>query len=122
MRAKNTVIWSLVDDTKFVAKNLLDELFRSLDEIFENEYGRKVLSYLLAPRDSRFFIKDYIKRLQQGDSSEMSKKDQEKRHIELVQYSIKHLSEYLDKNLTKMLFNGASGILIPQILNHMGKI
>ena len=68
-------VFDSVDDTKFVSKAVLDELFKSIDEVFENENGRKVLTYLISPRDKRFFIADYIKLLESGDTSETSKKE-----------------------------------------------
>jgi len=105
-----------VDDTKFVCKAVLDELFKSIDTVFENENGRKVLTYLISPRDKRFFIADYIKLLESGDTSETSKKEPEKRQAELRDYSIKFFHDYLNKNITKVVTNGAIGILVPEII------
>lgn len=109
-------VFDSVDDTKFVSKAVLDELFKSIDEVFENEHGRKVLTYLISPRDKRFFIADYIKLLESGDSSETSKKEPEKRQAELRDYAIKFFHDYLNKNITKVVTNGAIGILVPEII------
>jgi pumilio family protein 6 len=98
----------------------LKELFRSTKELFDNEYGRKVITYLIAPRDSKFFLKDYVKRLEVGDASETSKKDPEIRRKELFEYSKTHLKTILNKEMSNMLYNGASGILIPFILEKIG--
>jgi pumilio family protein 6 len=109
-------IFDSVDDTKFVSKLVLDELFRSIDELFANDYGRKVLTYLIAPRDTRFFIKTYVKQLEYGDQSETSKKSPDIRRNELCSYSIKFVYDYIHKNLNELLRNGATGILIPEII------
>ncbi|CAF0964701.1 unnamed protein product [Brachionus calyciflorus] len=110
-----------VDDTKLVSKGILDEMFRSLKEVIENDYGRKILTYIMAPRDSRFFIKDYVKRLEQGDSSETSKKDPEKRRAELFDYSKSALLEYFKKEKANVFYNGGFGILLPIFLDKLGK-
>jgi pumilio family protein 6 len=112
-------IFDSVDDTKLVSKIVLDELFRSIDELLQNDYGRKVVSYLIAPRDTRFFYKDYNKRLEGGDASETSKKEKKIRYEELLQYSIKYLAEYLNKNLEKCLRNGPVSVLVPLIINKL---
>lgn len=94
-------------------------MYRSTAEMFNNEYGRKVITYLIVPRDSRFFIKDYVKRLETGDASETSKKDPEIRKKELLEYSKPHLKQYLKKEISTLIFNGACGILVPLMLDKL---
>jgi pumilio homology domain family member 6 len=113
-------IFDSVDDTKFVAKAVIEELFRSVKELFDNEYGRKVITYLLAPRDTRFFLKDLIKRLEVGDKTDTSKKNPELRKRELFDYAKPFLKEFLNKEIESLLSNGASGILVPIIVSHLG--
>ena len=95
-------------------------MFRSIKELFENEYGRKVITYLITPRDSKFFLKDYVKRLEVGDSTDTSKKDSEVRRKELFEYSKAHLKTFLSKEMPDLLYNGAGGILIPLIIEKLG--
>ncbi len=78
-----------------------------------------MITYILAPRDTRFFLKDYTKRLETGDDKETSKKDPEIRRKELVAYSKSHLKTYITKELSNLLSNGASGILLPEILEKL---
>lgn len=92
-----------------------------MKEVFDNEYGRKVITYLVVARDSRFFIKDYIKRLEQGDSTDTSKKDPEKRRAELFDYTKPFLREFLLKETRSALTNGNIGILLPLILDKLGE-
>ena len=90
--------------------------------MFENEYGRKVITYLIAPRDTKFFLKDYTKRLEVGDASETTKKDAELKRKELFDYSKTFLKDFLNKEINNVFYNGASGILIPPILEKLGEL
>ena len=89
--------------------------------MFDNEYGRKVITYLVSPRDSKFFIKDYVKRLEAGDNSETVKKQADVKRKELFDYSKTHLKDYINKEINSLLYNGAGGILIPFILEKLEK-
>ena len=93
-----------------------------MKELFNNEYGRKVITYLVAPRDSRFFLKDYVKRLGTGDETDTSKKDPEIRRKELLTHIMDSLKEYVSKEIASLLYNGAGGILVPDILDHLSKL
>ena len=97
-------------------------MYRSTPELFNNEYGRKVITYLISSRDSQFFIKDYVKRLENGDNSETSKKDPELRRKELLDYSKTHLKAFLKKDIANLLYNGAGGILVPIILDQLSNL
>jgi len=74
----------------------------------------------VAPRDTRFFIKDYTKRLENGDASETKKKDPELRKKELLDYAKPFLKDFLNKEIANLLFNGAGGVLIPVVLKELG--
>jgi hypothetical protein len=47
----------------------MQELLKSTSELAVNQYGRKVLLYLLAPRDPLHFHPDIIAILHQGDGN-----------------------------------------------------
>lgn len=113
-------LFDSIDDTKLVQKGILEEMLRSINELFDNDYGRKVIAYLVTPRDPRFFLKDYVKRLETGDQSETSKKDPEKRRAELFEHSKSYLLEFISKDINSWLYNGGSGILVPLVLQKMG--
>jgi hypothetical protein len=61
-----------------------------------------------------------VKRLEAGDSTETSKKDALVRRKELFEYSKTHLKAFLNKELPNVLYNGASGILIPFVVEKLG--
>lgn len=46
------------------------EIVKSLKEVATNSYGRKLLLYLLAPRDPLHFHPDVIKIMREGDDNE----------------------------------------------------
>jgi pumilio family protein 6 len=96
-------------------------LFRSIKELFDNEYGRKVITYLVAPRDSKFFLKDYVKRLEKGDNTETSKKDPEKRREELLDHVKPFFKNFINKEIQNLLYNGPVSILVPFVLEKLGK-
>ena len=85
-------------------------MFQSIKEVIDNDYGRKVITYLLAPRDTRFFIKDYVKQLEEGDKTETSKKDPEIRRKELFEYSKPFLKNMISQEVESLLYNGAIGV------------
>jgi hypothetical protein len=97
----------------------IKELFRSIKDLFASEYGRKVVTYLILPRDTKFFLKDYTKRLEVGDSTETSKKNAEIKRKELFDYSKPFLNEFLNKEIANLVYNGAAGILIPPIIEKL---
>lgn len=45
------------------------ELFKSIEELVLDKYGRKTLLYLLSPRDPLHFVPDIVHVLQQGDTN-----------------------------------------------------
>lgn len=45
------------------------EILSSLDEVITNKYGKKVLLYLLSPRDPAHLLPEIIRMLQQGDGN-----------------------------------------------------
>lgn len=47
----------------------LQEIFKSLHDIAQNQHGRKVLQYLLCPRDPHFFQPDLVRILKEGDNN-----------------------------------------------------
>ena len=48
----------------------MKEMLKSLDDVAKDQYGRKVLLYLLAPRDTKHFHPDIVKKLVPGDGNE----------------------------------------------------
>ena len=50
-------------------KCVLQEMMKSAYEVATDQYGRKVLLYLMVPRDPSHFHPDIVKQLQKGDNN-----------------------------------------------------
>nr|XP_020456725.1 pumilio homolog 3 isoform X2 [Monopterus albus] len=109
-------IFDCVDDTKLVKQAVLSEILSSLDEVISNKYGKKVLLYLLSPRDPAHLLPEIIKVLEQGDGNTHSKKDAAVRRRELLEFVSPPLLEYLRDNAATMAMDKATSVTISDIL------
>ncbi|XP_075935917.1 pumilio homolog 3 [Anarhichas minor] len=109
-------MFDCVDDTKLVKQAVLSEILASLDEVIGNKYGKKVLLYLLTPRDPAHLLPEIIKVLQQGDGNAHSKKDMAVRRKELLEVVSPPLLEHLHDNAATMVTDKASSVTISDIL------
>nr|XP_033781194.1 pumilio homolog 3 [Geotrypetes seraphini]XP_033781203.1 pumilio homolog 3 [Geotrypetes seraphini] len=105
-----------IDDTKLVKQLIISEISSNLSALVNNKYGRKVLLYLLSPRDPAHFVPEIIKVLQQGDKNDHSKKDAEIRHQELLEAISPPLIKYLQENAQEMVMDKATCVLVANIL------
>lgn len=79
------------DDTVLLHKIILSEVLKGAQELAADEWGRKVLLWLVAPADPTFFHKIFITELEQGRINSNSKKDPALRRKEILSYSIETL-------------------------------
>ncbi|XP_044302179.1 pumilio homolog 3 isoform X2 [Varanus komodoensis] len=105
-----------IDDTKLVKQLIISEITDSLTSIINNKYGRKVLLYLLSPRDPTYFSPAIIKILQQGDGNTCSKKDTDIRRRELLEAVSPALLKYLNLHTEEMVMDKATFIVVTGIL------
>ncbi|KAH9495187.1 Pumilio 3, partial [Bulinus truncatus] len=111
-------IFDSVDDTVFVQKAVIDEMMKSIDEVVQDQHGRKVLLYLLVPRDPHHFHPDIVKILKEGDGNPTSKKDRVVRAKELCDHASPHLIKYLENNALKMMSNSNLVLLVKAIITN----
>ncbi|KAM7369352.1 hypothetical protein PAMP_013626 [Pampus punctatissimus] len=109
-------IFDSVDDTKLVKQAVLSEILSSLDEVISNKYGKKVLLYLLSPRDPAHLLPEIIKVLEGGDGNTHSKKDTAVRRKELLEVVSPPLLEYLRDNTSAMVMDKATSVTVSDIL------
>ncbi|XP_061656409.1 pumilio homolog 3 isoform X2 [Syngnathoides biaculeatus] len=109
-------IFDCVDDTKLVKQAVLSELLLSLDEVISNKYGKKVLLYLLSPRDPAHLLPEIIKVLEGGDGNAHSKKDSALRKKELLEVVSPPLLDYLRDNASAMVMDKATSVTVSDIL------
>ena len=96
-----------VDDTKAVAKLVLNELLANLKDVAGSESGRKVLMHLMAPRDSTHCQPDVKRVLEAGDANANSKKEPEIRRAELKKVVSKPLGVFLLETFPETMFDTA---------------
>ncbi|XP_068190699.1 pumilio homolog 3 isoform X2 [Antennarius striatus] len=109
-------VFDCVDDTKLVKQAVLSEILSSLDEVIGNKYGKKVLLYLLSPRDPAHLLPEIIKVLEKGDGNAHSKKDAAIRRKELLEVVSPPLLDYLRNNADTMVMDKATSVTISDIL------
>ncbi|KAM9820226.1 pumilio homolog 3 [Neosynchiropus ocellatus] len=109
-------LFDCVDDTKLVRQAVLSEILSSLEEVISNKYGKKVLLYLLSPRDPAHLLPEIIKVLEQGDGNTHSKKDKDIRRKELLEVVSPPLLQYLCENAAAMAMDKASSVTVSDIL------
>ncbi|XP_060702834.1 pumilio homolog 3 [Hemiscyllium ocellatum] len=107
-----------IDDTKLMKQIILTEIIEALPNLIENKYGKKVLVYLLNPRDPAHTVPEIIKLLQQGDGNTHSKKDSDIRQRELLAAVSPSLLKYLQDNARDMVMNKAKSVIVADILGH----
>ncbi|XP_038257736.1 pumilio homolog 3 isoform X1 [Dermochelys coriacea] len=105
-----------IDDTKLMKQLIISEISGSLPNIVNNKYGRKVLLYLLSPRDPAHFLPEIVKILQQGDGNAYSKKDSDVRRCELLEVISPALLAYLQEHAQEMVMDKATCILVADVL------
>ncbi|XP_004637238.1 pumilio homolog 3 [Octodon degus] len=105
-----------IDDTKLVKQIIISEIISSLSNIVKDKYGRKVLLYLLSPRDPAHTVREIIEVLQKGDGNAHSKKDTEIRRRELLESVSPALLNYLQRNAQEMVLDKSACVLVSDIL------
>jgi len=105
-----------IDDTKLVKQLIISEVISSLSEVIGNKNGRKVLLYLLSPRDPAHFLPEITQLLEKGDGNAHSKKDTAVRRRELLEVISPSLLQHLTENARAMATDKASCVAVSDIL------
>lgn len=105
-----------IDDTKLVKQAVISEIVASLSDVISNKYGKKVILYLLSPRDPAHLLPEIIQVLQKGDGNAHSKKDVAVRRKELLEAVSPPLLQHLCDNARSMAMDKASSVVVSDIL------
>lgn len=105
-----------IDDTKLVKQIIISEIISSLPNLVSDKYGRKVLLYLLSPRDPAHTVREIIEVLQKGDGNAHSKKDTAIRRRELLEAISPALLSYLQGHAQEVVLDKSACILVSDIL------
>ncbi|CAG9827685.1 unnamed protein product [Diabrotica balteata] len=87
-----------IDDTVLLHKIIVSEILKNAKDLAINEWGMKVLLWLVAPADSTNFHPLFIKEITDGREASTSKKSAEIRRKEILGYSIPTLLELVAKD------------------------
>ncbi|ELU16136.1 hypothetical protein CAPTEDRAFT_163846 [Capitella teleta] len=107
-----------IDDTKVMQKVILDEIVKDLPDIITDQFGRKVVLYLLCPRNPLHFHPDVMKVINQGDENTQSKKDVAIRRRELLDAVSKPLVQYVAEHCREIVTDNASLLTLLAIITH----
>ncbi|XP_056322121.1 pumilio homolog 3 [Danio aesculapii] len=105
-----------IDDTKLVKQIIISEMVSSLSEIISNKHGKKVLLYLLSPRDPAHLLPEIIQVLEKGDGNAHSKKDVLIRRKELLEAASPSLLNHLCENAQSMVMDKSCCVAVSDIL------
>ncbi|KAJ7987073.1 hypothetical protein DPEC_G00334970 [Dallia pectoralis] len=105
-----------IDDTKLVKQAVLSEMLVSLLDILSNKNGKKVVLYLLSPRDPAHLLPEIIQVLEKGDVNAHSKKDVALRRKELLEAVSPPLLQHLCDHARTMVMDKASSVTVSDIL------
>ncbi|CAF5142481.1 unnamed protein product [Rotaria sp. Silwood1] len=116
------VLWTIfdvVDDTKLVSKIILQELMSNFDEIINDSHGKKVLMYLIAPRNTKHLQYELVQLMKTSDALNTSKKDSEIRQNELFEYCKSYFLEYFTNNILATLKDGFRGFMMTEMIERL---
>ncbi|CAL2033242.1 unnamed protein product [Caenorhabditis brenneri] len=97
-------LFDTIDDTVLLNKVVVSELANDMKKLIEDEWGEKVIHYLVHPRDGRGIDKQEIAFLAEGDSNPHSKKTQKDRYGQLYAGITENLYPYLAANFEELVF------------------
>ncbi|XP_044732054.1 protein penguin [Chrysoperla carnea] len=96
-----------VDDTVLVNKILLNEIVSNASHLVQNEWGRKVLLWLVSAGDPHHFHPTFTAELKHGFDSSTSKKAVDVRRKELLGYSLPLLLKQIADDTNMWLGNSS---------------
>jgi len=105
-------LFDAVDDTVLVKKAIFSEMLPELQDIIANQYGRKVILYLLKPRSHSYFLPDIVKLLEGGDGNLYSKKVASVRQEELRSAILPELLKTMVPHVSDILINKSVAIVL----------
>ncbi|XP_054714765.1 pumilio homolog 3-like [Uloborus diversus] len=112
-------LFDCVDDTVALGKYIIKELVKNLLELSQNIHGKKVLIYLVNPRDPHFIHPDIISILKTGDGNVNSKKNPVVRSSELKSIISEPLIQLIVSNIPALYTDNAFCLFSAVILKHI---
>jgi pumilio family protein 6 len=105
-------LFDTVDDTVLVTKQIIAPMLEELDQLCDDQYGRKVLLYLLVQRNLKYLVPQLAEVLSGGDGNAYSKKEADVRQAELQKTVVPALVKHIAGNAADMVSVGAASHLV----------
>ncbi|KAG5891729.1 hypothetical protein JTB14_000332 [Gonioctena quinquepunctata] len=96
-----------IDDTVLLHKIILGDILKNAKDLAVNEWGRKVLLWLVTPGDSSIFHPVFVNEINKGREASTCKKPLDIRRKEILGYSIKSLLELVASDVQFWLSNAS---------------
>ncbi|KAH8408996.1 hypothetical protein KR009_004982 [Drosophila setifemur] len=106
-----------LDDTKATKKAIYDHLHGDLKTLVGNQYGRRVVQWLVAPGDTNCFHPGFIRTVDEGLA--FGKKEKELRRKEIFEQIEAPITEAIIEDAAFWLSNSHIGLVTADILNHI---
>ncbi|XP_034659526.1 protein penguin [Drosophila subobscura] len=106
-----------LDDTKATKKAIYDHLHGDLKQLVGNQYGRRVVQWLVAPGDTTCFHPTFIRVIEEGLA--FGKKEKETRRKEIFEQIEAPIAEAIVEDAAFWLSNSHIGLVTADILNHI---
>ncbi|XP_068159994.1 protein penguin [Drosophila tropicalis] len=106
-----------LDDTKATKKAIYDNLHNDLKSLVANQYGRRVIQWLVAPGDTSCFHPGFIKTIEEGLA--FGKKEKDARRKEIFEQIEDPIAEAIVADPSFWLSNRPIGLATADILNHI---
>lgn len=105
-----------MDDTKALKKSVFDHILPHIEFLASNDWGRRVVEWLVSPDDTSLFHPQIIGYLEQGLLN--SKKDKAVRRAEMLEVVEQPLCKAIAENPAFWLRGGHTGLATAAILRH----
>jgi len=104
------------DDTVLVNKMIISQILTDVETLAKDEWGRKIILWLVAPADSVHFHPLFIKELEAGLQASTSKKTPDIRRKELLNYIVPSLLQLVASKAEFWLANASVAMITLAIL------
>lgn len=105
-----------LDDTKAIKKSIFDPLYGDLKTLVSNNYGRRVVQWMVAPGDTSCFHPGFIETIELG--LKFGKKDKATRRQEILDQVEAPISLAMAESPAFWLSNNHIGLVTANILKH----
>ncbi|KAJ2723192.1 Pumilio y domain member 6 [Coemansia sp. Benny D115] len=113
-------ILDCMDDTVFLGKNMLPDLCAITSDLVTNQYGRRVLLYILAGRNPYYVGTEYLSIMTANAAvyQATTKKNSELRHLQLTQYISESMINWVAENASTAIFDALPSQAVSETLLH----